>query len=584
MDVLDLLLHDGPTIDEWCEWFRERFTEARSHSCRKDRNLVIHSSIVSDMKLMIDESTSLASIIEHLRSTDQDLILEESGVEVHQPYLDELVDFPHRQSAALVASGKDSKVNDLFVRNKLIRSVRTEVHASPAANRRFVGVIRLSLNQRSEILDALAQGKDARFASIPLLDLILLLLVRNAIAVTPVSIEDAPWRNPSRGREDAIPTLTPRAERRLKLTLANRSNDGFFSVLVLRRLSKPITALSVRLGISPNLITFVSLLIGFYSAYLFSQRDYILGALLFQLSLIVDCSDGEVARYTRKFSDFGRWFDASTDRVKEYIVYAALAYSAPESMWPWAIGLMALQTFRHLSDYTFSAISQAREGGLKKHDIFVADDGFSEPQWRGESDFKYWVKKILNFPIGERWLAISVLAAIGGGEWVFPGMFFFGSVSLLYAWLTRVRRTLTWRGEGPKNSVVLYQQDLLLTSKALGGRYSWAIPSLLRAIEILAVLAIAFIMEDAVIDGYLFLALFAVVYHHYDALYRSLQSQSFPKWLSFLGLKVEGRIALLALLLMTGVDVQFVAYYFLALFIGIASIQWFLQIRKPSRA
>ena len=533
---------------------------------------------------MIDESTSLASIIEHLRSTDQDLILEEPGVEVHQPYLDELVDFPHRQSAALVASGKNSKVNDLFVRNKLIRSVRTEVHASPAANRRFVGVIRLSLNQRSEILDALAQGKDAKFASIPLLDLILLLLVRNAIAVTPVSIEDAPWRNPSRGKEDAIPTLTPRAERRLKLTLANRSNDGFFSVLVLRRLSKPITALSVRLGISPNLITFISLLIGFYSAYLFSQRDYILGALLFQLSLIVDCSDGEVARYTRKFSDFGRWFDASTDRVKEYIVYAALAYSAPESMWPWAIGLMALQTFRHLSDYTFSAISQAREGGLKKRDIFVADDGLSEPQWRGESEFKYWVKKILNFPIGERWLAISVLAAIGGGEWVFPGMFFFGSVSLLYAWLTRVRRTLTWRGEGAKNSVVLYQQDLLLTSKALGGRYSWAIPSLLRAIEILAVLAIAFTMEDAAIDGYLFLALFAIVYHHYVALYRSLQSQSFPKWLSFLGLKVEGRIALLALLLMTGVDVQFVAYYFLALFIGIASIQWFLQIRKPSRA
>ena len=584
MDVLDLLLHDRSTIDEWSEWFWERFTKARSHSSCKDRYLVIHSSIVSDVKLMIDGSTSLESIIELLRSADQDLILEESGVELHQPYLDELIDFPHRQSAALVASGKDSKVNDLFVRNKLIRSVRTKIHASPAANRRFVGVIRLSLNQRSEILEALAAGRDARFASIPLLELILLLLVRSAIAVTPVSIERAPWRNPSRGEDEALPLLSVRANRRLKLTLANRSNDGFFSVLVLRRLSKPITALSVRLGISPNLITFVSLLIGFYSAYLFSQRDYILGALLFQLSLIVDCSDGEVARYTRKFSDFGRWFDASTDRVKEYTVYAALAYSAPESMWPWAIALMALQTFRHLSDYTFSAISQLREGGLKKRDIFIADDGFSEPQWRGESEFKYWVKKILNFPIGERWLAISVLAAIGGGQWVFPGMFFFGSISLLYAWLTRIRRTLTWKGEGPKNSVVDYQQDLLFTSRALGGRYSWAIPSLLRALEILAILAIAFIAESATVDGYLFLALFAIVYHHYDALYRSLQSQTFPKWLSLFGLKVEGRIALFALLLVAGINLQFVAYFFLVLFIGVASIQWFFQIRKPSRA
>ena len=533
---------------------------------------------------MIDERTSLDSIIEEFRSADNDLILEESGVQVHQPYLDELVDFPHRQSAALVASGKDSKINDLFVRNKLIRSVRTHIHSSPAANRRFVGVIRLSLNQKSEILAALMEGKDKRFASIPLLDLILLLLVRNAIAVTPVSIEEAPWRNPSRGKESAIPTLTPGALRRLKLTLANRSNDGFFSVLVLRRLSKPITAFSVRFSISPNLITFVSLLIGFYSAYLFSQRDYILGALLFQLSLIVDCSDGEVARYTRKFSDFGRWFDASTDRVKEYTVYAALAYSAPESMWQWAIGLMALQTFRHLSDYTFSALSQLREGGLKKRDIFAHDDGFNEPQWRGESKFKYWVKKILNFPIGERWLAISVLAAIGGGEWVFPGMFFFGSISLLYAWLTRIRRTLTWKGDGPVTSVVFYQQDLLLTSKALGGRFSWAVPSLLRACELLTVLAIAFTARDGGIDGFLFLALFAIVYHHYDALYRSLQSQTFPKWLSYLGLRVEGRIALFALLLISGIDIQLVAYYFFALFLGIASIQWFLQIRKPSRA
>ena len=533
---------------------------------------------------MIDESTSLDSIIKELRSANQDLILEESGVEVHQPHLDELIDFPHRQSAALVASGKDSKVNDLFVRNKLIRSVRTKIHSSPAANRRFVGVIRLSLHQRPEILDALGQGKEKRFDSIPLLDLILLLLVRNAIAITPVSIEDAPWRNPSRGRESAIPTLTPRALRRLKLTLANRSNDGFFSVLVLRRLSKPITALSVRFGISPNLITFVSLLIGFYSAYLFSQREYILGALLFQLSLIVDCSDGEVARYTRKFSDFGRWFDASTDRVKEYTVYAALAYSAPEAMWPWAIGLMALQTFRHLSDYTFSAISQAREGKLKKRDIFVEDDGFNEPQWRGESEFKYWVKKILNFPIGERWLAISLLAAIGGGEWVFPGMFFFGSISLLYAWLTRIRRTLTWKGDGPETTVVLYQQDLLLTSKKIGGRYSWAVPSFLRAIELLTLLTIASITANSEIDGFLFLALFAIVYHHYDALYRSLQSQTFPKWLALLGLKVEGRITLLILFLVAGIAVEFVAYYFLLLFIGIASTQWFVQIRKPSRA
>lgn len=536
------------------------------------------------MHIVIDERTSLGAIIESFAKSDSDLILEESGFDIHQPHRDEIIDFPHRQCAALVAGVGEGESPDLFVKNKLIRSVRTSIHTSPAANRRFIGVIRLSLNQRREILSALDQGKDQRFSSLPLLDLILLLLVRNAIAVTPVGIGKDPWRNPMRGRSASLPPLSPGAVRRLKLTLANRSNDGFFSVLVLRRLSKPITAFSVRFGISPNLITFISLLIGFYSAYLFSQQEYLIGALLFQLSLIVDCSDGEVARYTRKFSNFGRWFDASTDRVKEYTVYAALAYSAPDAMWPWAIGLMALQTFRHLSDYTYSAIAQAREGGLVKRDLFAEDDGFSAPQWRGESEFKYWVKKILNFPIGERWLVISVLAAIGGGEWVFPGMFCFGSVSLLYAWLTRIRRTLKWKGASPESNVVQYQQDFLTPVLLPMGRFSWTLPSIARAKEFFIVGAIAWFVDRESIDGYLFLTLFAIVYHHYDALYRALQNQSFPRWLSLLGLKVEGRIALIALFIVLGAPMEILALYFIAIFMGIASLQWFLQIRKPVHA
>lgn len=532
---------------------------------------------------MIEPSTTLDTVIAKFSTASEDLILCESSLEIQQPYLDELEDFPHRQSAAIIALAEDGEVRDIFMRNKLIRSVLTPSHDSPAANRRFTGILRLSINQRSEIIEALKQGKDPRLSHIRLLDLILLLLVRNAISVTPVGIGRAPWRNPLRGKELEVPALSARSAKRLKLTLANRSNDGFFSVLVLRRLSKPITALSVRYGISPNFITFVSLFIGFYSAYLFSQREYLIGALLFQLSLIVDCSDGEVARYTRKFSDFGRWFDASTDRVKEYTVYAALAYGAPEAMWPWAIALMALQTFRHLSDYTYSAISASREGGLTKRGIFEKDDGFSAPSWRGESELKYWIKKILNFPIGERWLAISVLAALGGGEWVFPGMLLLGLVSLGYAWLTRIRHTLRWKSSGP-SSIVVLQQDLLLTSlresRVIGGKFSWATPSILRALELggIALLALS------QLDGDLFLALFAIVYHHYDALYRSLQGQGFPKWLSIAGLYVEGRIALFALATLFEIPILPIAVYLFTLFLLVASLQWFIQIRRATKS
>ena len=532
----------------------------------------------------VNADTTLSEVIEIFASCEEDLLLRETGLELHQPYLDEIEDFPHRQSAVLVASGSSSAKGmvtpDLFVRNKLVRSIATPLHRAPAANRVFLGIVRLSIRDRTQILDALRLGESKKFESIPLLNLILLLLVRRAIPITPISIEKAPWRNPNRNQLAPIRELSKAAEQRLKLTLANRSNDGFFSVLVLRRLSKPITAISVKLGISPNLITFISLLVGFYAAYLFAESQYLAGALLFQLSLIIDCSDGEVARYSRKFSDFGRWFDASTDRVKEYVVYAALAYSATENLWFFAIALMALQTFRHLSDYNFAAVSQEREGKLEVRDINDPDDGFSSPSWRGESEFKYWVKKVLNFPIGERWLAISTLAAIGGGELVFPGMLTLGLISLSYAWLTRIRRTLTWKSPTAHGQVIVMQHDLILGSRRFGGKFEWAIPSILRAIEIGVILLMSYLLGEDQINGALFFTLFAIVYHHYDSLYRALQSQSFPIWLAWISLKVEGRIAVLIFALVTGIPMILFAFLFIFVFIFLASAQWFMQISR----
>jgi len=530
--------------------------------------------------MTLGPETTLSQVIEKFSLADSDLILREEGLELHQPYLDEIEDFPHSQSALLVASSKTGSEADIYVRNKLVRSIATSIHDCPAANRVFLGIVRLSQGDRDRIIQALNQAKSTQFEAIPVANLVVLALVRSAIAISPLSIDKAEWQNPARGRNGRVERLTTSKARRLKLNLANRSNDGFFSVLVLRRLSKPLTAFSVKFGISPNLITFISLLVGFYAAYLFSQSQYLAGAIFFQLSLIIDCSDGEVARYTRKFSDFGRWFDASTDRVKEYLVYASLAYSAGEKWWIFAIALMTLQTIRHLSDYTFAAISQEREGRLIARDISLRDDGYSSPQWRGEGDFKYWVKKILNFPIGERWLAISVFAAIGGGALVFPGMLFLGLVSISYAWLTRIRRTLTWKSPTAHGLVVLMQQDLLLFSKRFGGRYEWMVPSLLRKIELVVVTSLAYLIDPDLVGGILFFTLFAIVYHHYDALYRSLQSQSFPTWLSWLGLKVEGRITALTLALLLDLPLLFFAIYFILLFMVIASVQWFQQLKR----
>ncbi|MEN9594219.1 MAG: hypothetical protein RLY23_702, partial [Actinomycetota bacterium] len=60
-----------------------------------------------------------------------------------------------------------------------------------------------------------------------------------------------------------------------------------------------------------TLALMLSFLVGVLAAIEFSRSNYISGALLLQFSLILDCVDGEVARYTKQFSRFGAWLDAT---------------------------------------------------------------------------------------------------------------------------------------------------------------------------------------------------------------------------------------------------------------------------------
>jgi phosphatidylglycerophosphate synthase len=67
----------------------------------------------------------------------------------------------------------------------------------------------------------------------------------------------------------------------------------------------------------------------------------IVGAIGVQASIIIDCADGEVARFTGVSSQFGAWLDAATDRIKEYGLYAGLAFGASQhglNLWPLALG------------------------------------------------------------------------------------------------------------------------------------------------------------------------------------------------------------------------------------------------------
>jgi hypothetical protein len=384
--------------------------------------------------------------------------------------------------------------------------------------------------------------------------------------------------------------------------MANRANDGFFSVFFLRRVSKLLTWAAVKIGATPNQVTIASFAIGLYAAYLFAQGDtwsLIGGAILLQVSIIVDCVDGEIARYTRKFSELGAWLDAITDRVKEYAVFLGLAYGAfvhnGQNLWIPAALLMAIQTFRHLSDYNFSQVVKARDAEAIPNPVdFMAEwDGITAQLAEVDEDdehaytkrrIRYWLGKIVIFPIGERWLAISFTAAVGGALFTFTALPLLALFSMVWVYRVRIAKTLAMGKQKIQSRVIARQLDLGLNTKPFLARFDWLEPSLLRAIEL--GLLIALFAATGNFVGNLgissFVILFSIAFHHYDNLYRSMQNEQKPKWLSVMGLSVPGRIALLLLATTLGWNLALLAAYFSVLFLVVSSFQWVVSNRVRS--
>jgi hypothetical protein len=132
-----------------------------------------------------------------------------------------------------------------------------------------------------------------------------------------------------------------------------------------------------------------------------------------------------------------------------------------------------------------------------------------------------------------------------------------------------------------QSAVIARQLDLGIHIKPFLTRFDWLEPSLLRALE-LGVLIALFAFTDN-LSGELgiasFVILFSIAFHHYDNLYRSMQNEAKPKWLSILGLSVPGRILLFVVATLLGLNLVVFAVYFSVLFLLVSSFQWVLSRR-----
>ena len=470
--------------------------------------------------------------------------------------------------AGTSAGVRPQRDGNLRIAHHCVSAVATSFHRINAGNAQSVGAIRIhprdfpvAYSAVKELAQAIESG-EIKPHDCEVTELILAALTRSQIHVRAVELIDAPWFRSAADLDAAQAQIQVMPDSRIRALQANRVDDGFYSTFIVRKLSKPISVLAIKLRMSPNFVTIISFIVGIAAALSFAQGArwaLILGALLLQLSLILDCVDGEVARATHRFSVIGAWLDASTDRVKEYAAYAGLAAGAvvtgiqSQLAWGIALLLMIVQTARHMGDYNFAAIQKMREATLPRVSILDPHDPWGEDyatfsvRVNSRTSLR-WFKKVIHMPIGERWLVISVVAAIFTPFAALMTLLVLTSFAWMYTIVGRVVRTRRWEKIPVGVELITAQLDngpILDSLPAVfrrppTSRWNWANPMINRLIEMGVVALIAatwFPQWITLAFGYLFI----VAFHHYDNLYRALAGSRAPRWITWGALGREGR-------------------------------------------
>ncbi len=371
------------------------------------------------------------------------LVLVDGAVRLELPALLDLLDRDDQSTTALLldpnnpeaphqtTAGLDTATTVRVGRDgALIESAGSTVHSVGDPNRISAGVLLVAPADRktvARIWTGVAHRADC--AEADRFDLALTTAVRSGLPVAARGLGCYHW-----ARGAAAQSGSAGSAWRQRLRNASRGGDGFYSFAVVRRISRRGTALGLRFGWRPNPVTAASLIIGLVAAALVwtgRPAAWIAAAVLLQVALVVDCMDGEIARFTRRFSTFGGWLDGIGDRVKEYAIFAAAAAVAvregQSSGWLLAAIAMVLVTGRHLEDYSYTdKLAPSRVSRPEDLDPGPGPDARARsgapttltPRPGARSRAIFWAKKVAHLPIAERYLLLSVLLLVGSPFWL----------------------------------------------------------------------------------------------------------------------------------------------------------------------
>ncbi|CAG6396290.1 putative transferase [Actinacidiphila cocklensis] len=243
--------------------------------------------------------------------------------------------------------------------------------------------------------------------------------------------------------EAAVTAIAAVDEESVRLRSAVKARDGFFTTHCISPYSRYLARWCARRGLTPNQVTTASLLVALIAAGCAAtgtRAGFAAAGVLLLASFVLDCTDGQLARYSLQYSTLGAWLDATFDRAKEYAYYAGLALGAArggDDVWALALGAMVLQTCRHVVDFAFNEANH--DATANTSPTAALSDKLDSVGWT------VWVRRMIVLPIGERWALIAVLTAVSTPRVTFVVLLVGCALAACYTTAGRVLRSLTRR-------------------------------------------------------------------------------------------------------------------------------------------
>lgn len=228
---------------------------------------------------------------------------------------------------------------------------------------------------------------------------------------------------------------------RKKLHDVIKSHDSWWTTQLPARAANRFVVILSKTNITPNQVTFASLLLALVAAVSLGSGIWIwmaVGAIILQVSFILDCVDGQLARFKRIFSLQGVWLDTTTDVIKLFAIYFGLTLgvvrsSGVSSHWGW--GFLAF-FLSNTSMFLYYIRPDRLKAESAMHDeSLVKDDTILEKIYRLIRKRAYF----LSFSVPDQLLLISIGTIVGLPGLLLRVLVVWGTVaisfSLIRTWL-----------------------------------------------------------------------------------------------------------------------------------------------------